>query len=266
MAKSLHPKIQALRSSVGHMAIHRFIPSRKTSNEYVDKSAPKLQKRDADNTDEIEQYFAVWGVADDYGTMPMKGCFKKSIKERGPKSEAPGKIVVLDQHRQAMPVCLPSELKEDDIGLYGRYTPDPIQRNEDLKVQIRSGTINNGSYGFNYVWDMMEYDEKLDVIRMYECILEEVSPVTLGSQRDTFVIRNINGIYIPSDPELVDDMEALIKKLPRQHHLEIRSLINRHISLALNQPVNQIEEKPLKKRKPKKVEIDFDYLLDNLNF
>lgn len=265
MAKILHPKIQALRNSVGHLAIHRFIPSRKTSTEYSQKTTPKMSKRDNADDREIEQYFAVWGVADDYGTMPMKGCFKKSIKERGPKSDVPGKIVVLDQHRQTMPVCVPSEIKEDDTGLYGRYSPDKIPRCDDLLVQVRSSTINNGSYGFNYVWDMMDYNEKSEVIEMYECILEELSPVTFGSQRETFVIRNQNGIYIPSDPELVDDMEALIKKLPRQYHLEIRGLINRHISLALNQPVNQIEEIPLKKRKPKQRVIDFEYLIDNLN-
>lgn len=264
MAKSLHPKIQALRNSVGHLAIHRFIPSRKTSKEYVSKSNPKMSKREESNVDEIEQYFAVWGVKDDYGTMPMKGCFKKSIKERGPSSDAPGKIIVLDQHRQHMPVSLPSEIKEDDIGLYGRYTPDPIPRNEDLKVQIRSGTINNGSYGFNYVWDMMEYDEKTDCIRMYECILEELSPCTFGSQRETFVIRNQNGIYIPSDLELVEDTESMIKKLPRQFHLEVRSLLNRHISLALQQPVEEIQ-KPLKKRKPRKQMLDLSYITDNIN-
>lgn len=266
MAKKLHPRIQALRNSIGHLPIHRFIQNRKTSSDTIKKYSPKIQKRENADEREVEQYFCIWGVKDDYGTMPMKGCFKKSINERGPSSEAPGKIVVLDGHRQSAPVCNPSELKEDDIGLYGRYSPDKIPRCDDLLVQIRSGTINNGSYGFNYVWDMMEYDEKEDCIRMYECILEEVSPCVFGSQRETFVIRNQNGIYIPSDEELCNDTESLIKKLPRQYHLEIRSLLNRHISLALNQPIEEIQKSLNKRSKPKQGEIDLGYLTKNLNF
>lgn len=261
MAKTLHPRIQALRNSVGHIPIQRFYPSRKTSNEYLEKTKPK---RNSEDSDETEQYFAIWGVSDDYGTEPMPGCFNKSIEDRGPNSKAPGKIIVLNQHRATMPVALPLELKEDSIGLFGKWKPDPVAHAKELVLQIRSGTINNGSYGFQYVWDKMVYDDKTDIIKMFECVLEEVSPVTFGSQRETFVVRNVNGIFIPSDEELMDDTETIIKQLPRKYHLEVRSLINRHISLALNQPIEQ-KQKPLeKRRKPKQRVIDYSSLTEQL--
>lgn len=263
MAKKLHPKIQALRSSIGHIPIHRFIPSRKTSSEMLNKTAPQKKSED---TDEIEQYFCVWGIADDYGTRPIKGCFAKSIEERGPESKAPGKIIVLDQHRQHMPVCAPTEIKEDSIGLYGRYTADPIARCKDLVIQIRRGTINNGSYGFQYVWERMEWNEKDDCIDMFESILEELSPVTFGSQRETFVIRNANGLYSLSDEELEHDTEELIKQIPRKYQLQIRGLINRHISLAASSPVEKNQKTTKKRSKSKQADLDYQYLIENLNF
>lgn len=263
LKKKLHPRIEALRNSVGHLPIQIFNASRKTSVDLTNKGIPKVVKKDnpADER-EIEQYFAVFGVIDDFRTRPMKGCFGKSISERGPSSSVPGKIIVLDQHRQMMPVCLPSELKEDEIGLYGRYSPDPIPRCDDLIVQIRRGTINNGSYGFGYIWEKMEYSDKDDCIDMFEVRLEEVSPVTFGSQRDTFVLRNQSGLYVPLDEELIEDTEDFIKSLPKEVRLQARTLITRHISLALTQPVQ-----PLSKRgKPRKQAINYEELIDNLKF
>lgn len=258
MAKNLHPKIQALRSSVGYKPTYEFMPCRKayegTKKEY------RLPKVDKDDDRTITQYFCIWDVADDYGTIPMKGFAKKSINERGPDTKATNKIVVLNQHRATMPLCIPMEIVEDEIGMYGKYRPDEgIDDNDDLVIRVKSGTINGGSYGFAYCWDKMEYDDKIDKIRMFEAEIHELSPVTFASQSPTFVVRG----HIPA--ELEEQTQELLRKIPKQHQLEVRGLIAQYISLTQEQPDTQ-PEKPLKKRKPKKKDVlDFDYILDNLN-
>lgn len=259
MAKRLHPKIQALRDSVGHMPMMYPIRKQQSVSTYS-KLTPAVSEDENERL--IKQYFCLFGVPDDYRTQPEKGAFKKSIEERGPNSSAPGKIIVLNQHRAHMPVCVPKVIREDEIGLYAEYEPDEgIAHCDELIIQIRKKTINNGSYGFNYVWDKMEYDEKNDVIRMYECSLEELSPVTFGSQRDTFVVRRKGGLL--EDDHLEYETEEILKQIPRKFHMQIRSLLARHISLAEGQPIEQ-KRKSLKQSKPKQRGIDYNYLLKNI--
>lgn len=238
------------------------MPSRKAYEGLPESKKMIRSSGDTENERLIKQYFAIWGVPDDYGTQPMKGCFAKSISDRGPKSSAPNKIVVLNQHQQKSPLCLPSVLKEDDIGLYGEYEPDPdIDENDVLVKRVKRGTINGGSYGFNYNWEAMEYDEKTGIIMMYDNFLFEVSPVVIPSQLGTFVVRGSDNVL--EDKFLEEETEDLIKQLPRKLHLEFRSLISRHISLAKAQP-NKQSRNSLKDGKPKQLGIDYNYLLNEL--
>lgn len=259
----LHPKIQALRNKVGHIPFHTFNPAEKQYSLLpLEQRVAVSSKPEDDDSRLIKQYFAIFGVPDDYGTVPVKGCFAKSLNDRGPQSTSTYKIPVLWQHKQDDPLCIPLVLKEDEIGLYGEYEPDPIPSGDRCVIQVKRGTINQGSYGFNYIWDKMKFDDKTDLIYMYEVNLLEVSPVTIGSQTETFVKRNSNGLFV--DEFLEDETEDFIKKLPRKFHLEARSLITRHISLALMQPNNQTQRNSLKKDKPSKRGIDYEYIINNL--
>jgi HK97 family phage prohead protease len=210
----------------------------------------------------LKQYFAIWNVKDDLGCIPIKGCFKKSIEERGPNTNSTFKIVVLWCHDQRDPLCIPTVLKEDEIGLYAEYVPDPVPSGDRCVTQVRSGTINQGSYGFNYVWDKMEWDDNLEGIIMKEANLFEISPVSIASQRETFAVRNADGTY--TDPYLDEETEELIKLVPRKHQLEIRSLIDRHISLAKAQPL-ELRQKTLGESKPKQVGIDYTALANRFS-
>lgn len=251
MAK-LHDKIEELKIRVGSSPIHRFNPS----TSFGEERAPKVE-----NDRLIKQYFAIWGVRDSYGTAVIKGAFKKSIEERGPNSKANSKIIVLWQHRTEDPLCIPNVIKEDDIGLYGEYEPDPVPSGDRCVIQVRSGTINQGSFGFHYVWDKMEYDDKTDTVYMKECDTFELSPVTFGSCVETYVKRNAEGIFI--DEFLDEETEDLFKQVPRRYHLELRNIIDRHISLAKVQPHQQVRN-ALNDSKPKQVGLDYDYLLKKL--
>lgn len=248
----LHKKIEELRVRVGVSPIHKFYPS----VSFGETRAPKVE-----NERLIKQYFAIWGVRDSYGTAVIKGAFKKSIEERGPQSKAPSKIIVLWQHDSRDPLCVPNLIKEDDIGLYAEYEPDPVPSGDRCVIQTRSKTINQGSFGFNYVWDKMEYDDKTDTVYMKEVDAYELSPVTFGSNTETYVKRSSDGKV--SDEFLLDETEDLIKQLPRKFHLELRNIIDRHISLAQAQPP-EIRQQALDALKPKHEGLDYDYLLKKL--
>lgn len=256
----LHPKIQELKTRVGAMPILR-------ANRYVRESVPVLETRrtksaptgiDTDRV--IRQYHCIFGLPDDYGTMPIRGAFKKSIKERGPGSEGRYKIPTLYCHDQKDSIGLPYTLEEDEIGLYSETEVlRGVQVAEETLIRHRAGVINNGSYGFHYIWDKMEYDEDEDVIVMKECELLEVSVLPIGSQMETYGVRSPQGIYM--DETLPEDSESLIKRLPREHQLAIRSLIERHISLAKNKP---LEQTTLEKRKTRNVEqVNYNFLIKN---
>ena len=256
--KAQHNKILELRNKVGASPIlfgHRF-------SKLSQPIEIRAKKSVSDNPRLLRQYFAIWGVPDDYGTVPIKGCFAKSISDRGVGSKATYKITALYMHCQADSVGLPTVLEEDEIGLYAEVPIlEGIQVCDELVIRHTNGTCNNGSYGFNYIWDKMEYDEVNDVIIMKECDLFEISFVTIGAQTETYGVRNKEGIY--TDEYLSDETEDLIRRLPRKEHLELRNLINRHITLAKNQPL-EIRQETLINNEPKHVGIDYEYLLNNL--
>jgi HK97 family phage prohead protease len=260
MAKKMHPKILELRNKVGYKPIYEFVPNRAKYDALpLEQRKPAFEKEESSRL--IKQYFAVWGVPDDYGTRPIKGCFAKSINERGPSTNATNKIVVLNQHNQREPLCLPTVLQEDEIGLYGEYEPDPdIEENDKLVKRVKRGTINGGSYGFHYIWDKMEWNEKDECIDMYETELFEVSPVTLASQGGTFVVRG--KVF---DEILEKETEEFIRTLPRKQQLELRSLLTRHMSLAdLSQPLEDEPKSTAKRSKPKQRAVDYSFLTENL--
>ncbi len=196
-------------------------------------------------------YFCIWGVKDTYGTAFTKGCFSKSIRERGPDSAANQKIAFCWQHDVRDPIGRFLVLREDDIGLYGEWVFDDIEAvpsAKRAKAQIGSGTINGYSFGFEYLWDKMEYDEPSDTIIIKEAELYEGSPVTFASIKETKTVRSIEDLE--SEKSFLDDDTAeFIKGIPRSKQLELRQLIARHISLAKVKP-DELRHNPLKLNEP----------------
>ena len=196
-------------------------------------------------------YFCIWGVRDSYGTAFMKGCFSKSIRERGPESSANQKIAFCWQHDVRDPIGRFLVLREDEIGLYGEWQFDDIEAvpsAKRAKSQIRSGTINGYSFGFEYLWDKMEYIEEDDVILIKEAELYEGSPVTCAAIKETKTVRSI--AELETEKQFLDsDTEDFIKSTPRSKQLELRQLIARHISLASVKP-NELRQTSLNNDQP----------------
>lgn len=263
--KKLHPKVLELRKSLDSS------PFRKAMNFDQPKNVRSLNVRAAGSTDDndrlIKAYHCIFGMKDSYGTIFNKGCFAKSIEQRGPDSSANYKIAVLYMHDQKDPLCIPKVLKEDEIGLYSEWEPDDVPSGNRTVKQVRSGTINNFSFGFNYLWDERSttWNDELEAIMVNECMLLELSPVTIGGQLETYAVRGADGKY--TDDYLLEDTEDLIRAVPRAKQLELRQLIDRHISLAkfnaLELRHTDVEEtKPIEKAS----KIDLNYITKNLNF
>lgn len=224
--KTLHPKIKELQL--------------RQAGQYVTSSFDHKGKRldyriRVDEDRVIRGYLAVWDEKDDRGTAPIKGAFSKSLKERGPNSSAKQKILFLWFHDLCEPIGQFIELEEDDYGLRFAAVVDDIPLGDRALKQVRSGTLNQFSYGFLYVWDKMEYDEKTDTVYMMEVDLWEGSVVSYGSQKETFAIRSKEQLEAQLE-DVAMDIEHFLSNMPRTKQMELRQLLSRQKSLVAIQP------------------------------
>jgi HK97 family phage prohead protease len=193
---------------------------------------------------EFAAYFCVWDVVDSYGTMWQRGAFAKSIKERGPKSKANQKIAIVWQHDIKDPIAQPVEIVEDEFGAYvvGKWEDfDAVPNAKRAASQIVSGAINGFSFGFDYLYDKMEYVENVDAVRIVEAVLYEISPVTFASIKQTFAIRSEDDYNIQR-ATMEDTLNEFIHTIPKGKQLELRTLISNFQTLIESKPVKPLVE------------------------
>jgi len=235
------------------MIHNKILELRKKALPFMEYAVREGQKVEiTDNV--VNGYAIVWGVKDTYGTKFIKGCCAKSINDRGPESPSSQKILMVWQHDEKDPVGRFSLLREDDYGLRFSAIIDNISEVPNgmrTVSQIRSGTINQFSIGFNYIWDKMEVDETDDSVVCKEIDLFHIAPVTRASIAETHAIRSVGDDRLA----LNEDIEYFIKSIPRKQQLELRQLLTRQISLLKVEPPAQA----LKSKEP----IDYEYLLNN---
>lgn len=252
--KNLHPKVQQLKERTAG----EYLTCR-----YTSKQAPD-QKVGAEVDDRvIKGYLAVFGIRDSYGTRAIKGCFEKSIRDRGPESKAKNKIIHLYYHKIDEPVASYRVLREDDYGLYFEGVVDDVGgRAEQVLRQTRSGTLNQYSYGFDYVWDKMEYNEKTDSVDMYECALFEGSSLALkASMPETYSIRNAEDLN-KALLELGLEAEDILQALPKKQQMEMRQLVTQYKSLITAKPLETRSALDMSKPIQKGVVVVGDYKID----
>jgi HK97 family phage prohead protease len=130
----------------------------------------------------FEAYISTWDTVDSFGTRFKKGAFKKTIKERLKK----GDIKLLWQHDVNEPIGLVIGALEDDHGvlIHGKLDIG-VQRADQARQQMGSGTINQFSFGFDIIKQQRAKDGFMDVL---EVRLWEASPVTFGANPETSVV------------------------------------------------------------------------------
>ena len=206
----------------------------------------------------IEGYAVIWGSVNSHREKFTRGAFAKSIRELGPSSNSNFKIKFRDEHGRAC--SLFAELEENEIGLRFKTKPlDPVQWADDVLVQVRSGTINNFSIGFAYVWDKVEYDEANDVIVVNEAKLFEISSVAIPSEMESFAVRSLI-----TEEQLIDDTERFIDELPKSFQLRCRKLFSKYMTLYNSEPHERELALKNKRAVKNKVKLDINFITKNL--
>lgn len=249
--KTLHPKILELQKRFKGVA-----PQFTSVDQNSLQVRAQFDKPPAE--DETDHYAALFNVPDSYGTVAIRGCFTKSINERGPASKANEKIIHLWMHDRHEPLGQVVMMEEDMIGLKIRVKWDVNAGGMPARIfnQTKSGTVRQNSYGFDYVWDKMEYDDDKGLVMMYECALFETSSISiLASQPEAFTVRSKEELEQTLD-QLSDLSEEFASQIPFKHRLEFRQLITRYKSLAQIEPSKTLSER-LAEREVGGFKIDF---------
>lgn len=249
---TLNDRVNQLKSKAG------FIEYRRIGVQEADI----IKKSDFDKRI-IRGYLCKWGFKNDYGEKLVKGSCAKSLSERGPDSGAKYKITFLWQHDLCDPLALFAILREDDYGLYFETAPLDDVPNADRTIeQIRSGTLNQFSMGFYYIWDKIQYDETDDSLVLLEIDLIEGSVVTAGADENTYAIRSSGQMTME---DLHDEIETFINTLPKKDRFQARQLFTQQKALVEveKRKSKLIPNKP-PKNKVKKRTLNLNYVTENL--
>lgn len=128
----------------------------------------------------IEGYAATWDL-DKANDIINKGAFTKTIDE-GFKN---GRIKMLWQHDA--PLGMPSEMLEDDRGLYVKGKVSRTQLGDEALELMRDGVVDRMSIGFSIPQNKAGYnDEGIRIIS--EVKLFEFSPVTFPANEAAHIL------------------------------------------------------------------------------
>ncbi len=183
----------------------------------------------------VTGYLAVFGIKDDDSDILLKGCFAKSLQDRGPESSTNRKIKFLYQHEMKDPIGTFTVLKEDDYGLYFEAVLDKgVPSADRTLIQLKSGTLDQFSIGYEYVWEdnKMYYDENIDGWIVKEVVLWEGSVVTFGCNEFTYFAGMKSKQRKAEMKKLQDETEAIIKAIPFKYQFDIRQIISKNIAMA----------------------------------
>lgn len=216
----------------------------------------------------VDCYVAIFGNKDRQGDVLIKGCFAKSLQERGPASANP-EIAYLWQHEIDEPIGRPLILEEREIGLFASNYHDEgpgCDLADRALTQQKSGTLKFFSIGFNYVWDKIEYDSENDQFIVKEVELFEESVVTIAANNGTGIVGVKSGIELEdARQQIMRETEVFIKKLNPRKQLELRQLISQHLSLTLSEPLEFMKEALTETDKPTTKKINWSKMADVLH-
>lgn len=185
----------------------------------------------------VTGYLAVFGVKDDAYDILIKGCFSKSLQDRGPDSTTHRKIAFLWMHDMKDPIGRFTILKEDDYGLYFEAIlddPESVPSAKRAASQLQSGTLDQFSIGYDYVWEnnKMVWDDNLEAWIVKEVILWEGSVVTLGCNEFTYYAGMKDIEKYEAKSKLKKDTEDFIQSIPTKYQFQLRQIIAKNIEFS----------------------------------
>ena len=218
----------------------------------------------------VSGYFAAFGNVDLAGDLIVKGAFAKSIADRGPGTQNGNKIAFLYQHDMTQPLGLITKLMEDDFGLYFEaiITTQPTDPLFDtVLAQLKDGTLDQFSIGYNYVWDnnKMQYDPDLDAFICLELYLAEGSIVTLSCNP----LAQFEGMKSKEQEDmrikLRNDLELELKALSHPRQFKLRQVISDLLALSTAKPTETLREETKAAALSIDKPLDFGALANTLN-
>ena len=191
----------------------------------------------------ISGYAAVFNNIDKSRDMLIKGCFAKSIQDRGPESLANDKIILLWHHKMDEPIGRITKLVEDDYGLYFEAEIDNVERGNQAIEQFKSGTLNQFSIGYRYIWEKCEWNDTDEFLMVKEVALFEISPVSVGCNGLT----KFTGFK--SIEEYENEYEILRKEIDEackginiKNQQIVQRLIAKAMTLASSKPDDEVKK------------------------
>jgi len=176
----------------------------------------------------VSGYFSAFDFVDSDGDMLKKGCYSKTIEERGPRGK--NRIMHLLQHDPAKPLGKPMELYEDDYGLKFTTAISETQYGTDTLKLYKDGVYTEHSVGINIIQSDYSDEDRANIVT--EVKMWEGSTVTWGANEmavggmgkakdfDALLERydTLNKAWYKGD--YTDDTFQIIKK--QREHIESR--------------------------------------------
>jgi len=191
----------------------------------------------------ISGYAAIWGNVDKTQDMLIRGCCSKSISERGPESGANDKIIFLWMHDMSEPIARITKLIEDEKGLYFEAVVDEIELGDRAIKQLESGTLNQFSIGYSYVWEKCEWDDVRKCLIVKEIILYEISVVSIGCNGETeyLGLKTLEDVDCKYE-ELLEEISSVCKNMSLSKQQRIQRIITKAMTLASFKPIEESKE------------------------
>lgn len=174
----------------------------------------------------VSGYLAAFNNKDLDNDIILKGAFSKSLQERGVESQTKRKIAFLKFHDFTKPLGRFTTLKEDDNGLYFEAEIDPTPMGDETLIQYSTGTLNQHSIGFQYVYDKMDYSVNDNANIIKELNLWEGSVVSIGANENTPFMG-----FKGETKDFIKDFNRLLNSLDIETNYELRKYINYLLSL-----------------------------------
>lgn len=141
----------------------------------------------------FEGYASTFGVIDLGGDIVVKGAYAKTLAERGAKG-----IKLLFDHNPSQPIGVWEELREDDVGLFGRgRLLLEIEKGREVHTLMRAGAIDGLSIGYRVVNAARDASNGARLLE--EVDLREISVVTFP-MNETSLISSVKG-ELPTERE-----------------------------------------------------------------
>jgi len=172
----------------------------------------------------FEGYASTFGNEDLVGDIMEKGCFRKTVLERGPQGS--NDIKILWGHTD--PFGMPVQMHEDDTGLWVVGEASDTQENKDRLVYMRDGVVKSLSVGFTIPKGKSWYEDDGWVRHIQEVKLYEFSPVMFPAN-EAAKIANVAKYH-----DLAMVVKSLGKDTVLQRAEEIEELDVRKLDEALS--------------------------------